>query len=219
MVDGVKAVEDGQEPERPQEDGLLHAEERVRRYLELYPYPSIGSEILYDDAFKSDEWPRRAYPLNRDDLLEVLRDLEIYEDELSKANARSVRDAKRIARLEKTVDRLEKLVASMRLNGARHWFCFAYDKYVEEAGKRLQFCRDCDKEKDHPTHFAQGARYLDSRKVEEAAKAAQERLCNLLEDGMKLNARTALNTARELLRGLPGIGDFQEVPGRPEVRE
>jgi len=120
--------------------------------------------------------------------------------------------------LEQRVKDLEALIASMRLNGARHHFVFAYDRHMEEAGRRLQFCRDCDKEKEHPAHFAQGSRYLDSREVEKAARAAQERLCNLLVDGMKLGHMTALNTARELLQGLPGIGDFQAVPGRPEVR-
>lgn len=212
-------MEDGQEPDHPREDGLLYAEERVRKYVELYQYPSLAGEILYDDAFKSEEWPRRAYALSRKDLVEILRDLEIYEDELSKANSRAVLDAKKIAHQEQTIERLEQLVASMRLNGARHHFSFAYDKYVEEEGKRIQFCRDCDKEKDHPAHFAQGSRYLDSRHVEKAAKAAQERLCNFLVDGAKLGYMASLNTAREILNGLPGITPFQAVPGRPEVRD
>lgn len=126
--------------------------------------------------------------------------------------------------LEQRVRDLEALIASMRVNGARHHFVYGYQKdlnaHVPGSPQNwVDHCRDCDKEKGHPAHFAQGAQYLDSREVEKAALAAQERLCNILVDGMKLNHRTALNTARELLRGLPGIGEFQPVPGRPEVRE
>lgn len=247
------------------------AAERVALYLKLYAYPSLGGEFVYDERFKTEEWPRTGYPLLSADVQEILKDLasaeemntlqrkdmeeqqariedleatetemerrgrtittlegriqklteemaaekvrqdEYEENIVGDMNERATNDARKIAELE-------KMIASMRLNGARHHFVFAYDKYVETAGKRLQFCGECDKEKGHPAHFAQGSRYLDSREVEKAAQEAQERLCNVLEDGMKLNPRTALNTARELLQGLPGISDFQPVPGRPEVK-
>jgi hypothetical protein len=255
------------------------AAERVALYLKLYPYPSVGSEIVYDQRFKTEEWPRTGYPLLRADVQEILtdlasaeemntlqrkdmeeqqarvEDLEATETEMERRgrtitglegriqtlteemaaekarqdayeenivgdmNERAINDARKIAELETNVKQLTDMIASMRVNGARHHFVFAYDKHVESAGKRLQFCGECDKEKGHPAHFAQESRYLDSREVEKAAKAAQERLCNILEDGMKLNSRTALNTARELLQGLPGVGDFQRVPDRPEVKQ
>jgi hypothetical protein len=220
VVDGVKATAGEPGPRHPREDGLLHAEERVRKYVELYLYPSIGSEILYDDAFKSDEWPRRMYPLNRADLVEILRDLEIYEEELSKANSRAVRDAKKIAELEEKLLKSRQLVTSMQLNGARHWFSFSHQKVVNVALSHwVDICKICDKEKAHPAHFQADAEYLDSRGVEVAVAAAQERLCRVLEDGMHIRATVALNMARELLQGLPGVSAFQAVPGRPEVPE
>jgi hypothetical protein len=223
-----------------QTEPVRTAAERVALYLKLYPYPSVGPEIVYDKRFKTEEWPRTGYPLLRADVEEILKDLasaeemnalqrkdieelqakiedmkeeqDRYEENIvGDMNERATNDARKIAELD-------KMIASMRLNGARHHFVFAYDKFVETAGKRLQFCGDCDKEKGHPAHFAQDAKYLDSRDVEKAAEEAQERLCNVLVDGMKLNHRTALNTARELLQGLPGIRDFQAVPGRPEVQ-
>jgi hypothetical protein len=215
------------------------AVERVALFVELYDHPNLGAEIVSDDRFRSDAWPRRMYALDRKDVVEVLKDLasaeemnalqrkdieelqakiedmkeeqDRYEENIvGDMNEQAINDARKIAELE-------KMIASMRLNGARHHFVFAYDKFVEAAGKRLQFCGDCDKEKGHPAHFAQDARYLDSREVEKCAEEAQERLCNVLVDGMKLNHRAALNTARELLQGLPGIRDFQSVPGRPKV--
>lgn len=230
-----------------QTEPVRTAAERVALYLKLYPYPSVGPEIVYDQRFKTEEWPRTGYPLLRADVEEILKDLasaaemdalqrkdmeeqqakiedmkeeqDRYEENIvGDMNERAINDARKIAELETNVKQLKDMIASMRLNGARHHFVFAYDKYVESAGKRLQFCGDCDKDKGHPAHFAQESRYLDSREVEKAAKAAQERLCNILEDGMKLNSRTALNTARELLQGLPGVGDFQRVPDRPEVK-
>lgn len=209
---------DDPKPRHPREDGLLYAEERVRKYVELYPYPGIGSKILYDKAFKSEEWPRTAYPLNRADLVEILRDLEIYEEELSKANSRAVRDAKKIAELEEKLLKSRQLVVSMQLNGARHWFSYSHQKCTNvPLSKWVDVCKICEKEKDHPAHFQADAEYLDSRGVEVAVAAAQERLCRVLEDGMNIRATVALNMARELLQGLPGVGDFQAVSGRPEV--
>lgn len=118
--------------------------------------------------------------------------------------------------LARRVAELEGIVASMRLNGAVHWFVYGYQQH--DGVRYVERCGDCDKDKGHPAHFGQGARYLDSREVEKAAKEAQERLCNVLVDGLRLDHRVALNMAREILRGIPGIDPFQEAPSRPEVR-
>lgn len=221
------------------------AAERVALYLELYPYPSVGSEIVYDQRFKTEKWPRTAYPLLAKDVQQVIKDLaaaeemntlqrtdmeelqakiedmkeeqdQYEENVVGDANERAINDARRIAELEGLLKASEEMVFSLRLNGAGHHFQYGHQEH--DGTKYVDYCGLCKRDKGHPAHFAQGARYLDSREVEAAAEAAQERLCNILVDGMKLNHRTALNTARELLQGLPGIRDYQAVPGRPEVQ-
>lgn len=54
--------------------GTVHAVDRVRTLLaELNPDTyNIGGEIFYSNAFKSKEWPRTAYALDRPDLEAVL---------------------------------------------------------------------------------------------------------------------------------------------------
>lgn len=180
------------------------------------------NETLREDA---EEYGNRIEDLKgqverlRHELAQEKANQEAYEEnQVGDANESAINAAREIAELNKKLGEKDELIHSMRLNGARHHFAFAYDKYVEGAGQRLQFCSVCDKDKAHPAHFAQGSRYLDSREVEKAATDAQERLCRVLV-GMGLNHRASLNTAREILRGLPGIGDFQPVPGRLEVDE
>ncbi len=210
-VDGVKGKAEGQEKKHPREDvphRPLDAEGRVRLFMELYPHPSISGEIVSDDRFRSEEWPRRMYALAREDLVEVLRDLEIYEDELSKANARAIQDAKRIDRLEKSLKTKEDLVDSMRLNGARHHFAYAYQKH--DGTRFVDHCKVCDKEQEHPAHFFQKAKYLDSRDVDKAAQEALGRVQGFLESGLSMPEERARKVALELLQALPGIEPEEE---------
>jgi hypothetical protein len=54
--------------------GTIHAEQRIRTLLaELGPdVHNLGSGPLYSDAFRSGEWPRGVYALDRTDLEAVL---------------------------------------------------------------------------------------------------------------------------------------------------
>ncbi len=119
-------------------------------------------------------------------------------------------------RLTAELERALQMVESMKINGAQHWCQYGYQKH--DGAQFVNHCKICDKPEGDPCHFQSEAKYLDSREVEKAAKEAQERLCNVLVDGMRLNHRTALNTARELLQGLPGIEGFQRgINWRPRM--
>lgn len=139
------------------------------------------------------------------------------ENQVGDANGKMISYEKAVEELGKRIREKDELIYSLRLNGAGHHFQYGYQKH--DGTRYVDHCGICQKDRGHPAHFAQGARYLDSREVEGAAKAAQERLVNVLEDHAVLGSRTALNTAREILRGLPGIEPFQKVLDRPEVRE
>lgn len=54
--------------------GTIHAEKRVRALLaELGPdVHNLGSGLVHSDAFRSEEWPRGVYALDRTDLEAVL---------------------------------------------------------------------------------------------------------------------------------------------------
>jgi len=54
--------------------GTVHAEQRIRALLaELGPeVHNLGSELVHNDAFRSQEWPRGVYALDRTDMEAVL---------------------------------------------------------------------------------------------------------------------------------------------------
>lgn len=147
--------------------------------------------------------------------LEKKRQDDYEENQVGDANEAAINAARQIGGLEQRVRDLEALIASMRLSGAQHHFVYAYQKdlnaHVPGSPQNwVDHCRDCDKEKGHPAHFAQGAQYLDSREVEKAAKEAQERLCDLVVKYVGIGHRQALQVARTVLEGLPGITEPQK---------
>lgn len=152
---------------------------------------------------------------------EALReDAEDYQnriEDLKEQVERLTQASGRVSELEDRVTFLQDLVVSMRINGARHHFVFAYDRYVDESGRRLQFCKECDKDREHPAHFSSGATYLNSREVEKAVSTVQERLVHFLREGMSLRALPAAETVRGLLQGLPGILPVQSVKRPPNL--
>jgi hypothetical protein len=185
-------------------------DERVRHYLERHPDKAYFGVQDYDDFYVSDDWPRRAYALPRKDIETLLSDIDEYTGEIAELQEAYKTLSAEKAGLLKYKDQAERsdaVIKSMRLNGARHHFVFAYDKYVEAAGRRLQFCRDCDKDKGHPAHFGQGSRYLDSREVEKASSVALERVADFLR-GLGIGPAAAVS--QELLAGLPGLPETKE---------
>lgn len=182
----------------------------------------MAKEFLVQDGQQGPEDLARENETLREDAEDYLNRIEDLKGQVDRLTAELAQEKERAtpspedSALALKVSELEGVVASMRLNGAVHWFVYGYQQH--DGVRYVDRCKICDKDKGHPAHFGQGARYLDSREVEKATAEAQERLCNILVDGMKLGHRVALNTARELLRGLPGIAPFQEVPGRPEVK-
>lgn len=120
----------------------------------------------------------------------------------------------KLAKAERDLKKEQDLVHSLRLNGARHWFHYAYQKKVD--GQFVDICQECEKERDHPSHFNSKASYLDSREVEKAAGAALERVEKLLRSGLGMRLGTAIRTSMELLAGLPGV---PTVPPDPEEEQ
>ncbi len=59
-------------------DPIAHAESRIRTLLaEISPDTyNLGGEIVYSAAFRSDEWPRSSYALNRPDVEALLAELD-----------------------------------------------------------------------------------------------------------------------------------------------
>jgi hypothetical protein len=74
LVDFVTNELDFAEAEEAPTPKELDAEGRVRLYAELNDLNNVHDlgEILYDERFKSKEWPRTAYALCRKDVEEVL---------------------------------------------------------------------------------------------------------------------------------------------------
>lgn len=56
--------------------GASTPEERIRLLLEITDYPNLGDEIVYDERFRSQAWPRTGYALQRSDLEAVLASLD-----------------------------------------------------------------------------------------------------------------------------------------------
>jgi len=71
--------------------GTALAEQRIRTLLaELAPgVHNLGSELIHSDAFRSDEWPRSVYALDRTDMEALLALLD--ETRMALADARSFR--------------------------------------------------------------------------------------------------------------------------------
>lgn len=108
--------------------------------------------------------------------------------------------------LEAALRKEKDLVHSLKLNGARHWFAFGWDKPIVMPGDVYQrFCRVCEKDEGHPAHFSSKATYLDSRDVEKAVEAARKRLVEFLETMVSARTLTAHTVVLDLLGGLPGI--------------
>lgn len=114
MVDGVKA-----ELKKTVEGQALDAEDRVRLFVQLFDHPNISGEIVSHDLFRSDDWPRRMYALWRNDLVEVLNDLSRYEEVLDEANERAIKQAKRLAEVEKAVSVVHERLVRFLEKGLR----------------------------------------------------------------------------------------------------
>lgn len=127
-------------------------------------------------------------------LREDLEDLQNQREDLEE----------KIKELERALTKERELIASLRVNGARHWFAFGYDKPSVQGSPYVQYCSVCNRDKDHPAHLQSTARYLDSRDMERDARTVQARLERLLH-GAGTSPETAAVTALEILRGLPGI--------------
>lgn len=56
--------------------------ERVRLYAELHAGFSLGGEIVYDQRFRTEAWPRTAYALEKGELIEVLDELVELREEV-----------------------------------------------------------------------------------------------------------------------------------------
>lgn len=58
--------------------GTVHAEQRIRTLLAELPASTrnLGVEIVYSKKFRSEEWPRGQYALDRDDVDAVLAKLD-----------------------------------------------------------------------------------------------------------------------------------------------
>lgn len=200
------AESNADEPEIP-EDGGSVSFERVELYLERHPDKQEFSKIDYDDGYVGEDWPHRGYALARKDIEQILEDANTAEaerGEVQEALNNLLEQKKEWVKHKAQVQALNDLVLSMRLHGARHHFNYGYQKYDAEARVFVDHCKVCDKDKGHPAHFAQGSRYLDSREVEKQAVATLKRVVELLE-GQGFKPLLAQNTARELLKDLPGI--------------
>jgi len=70
--------------------GTARAEQRIRALLAALPpgTRNLGAEIVYSDRFRSDEWPRGQYALDRADMEAVLALLD--ETRAALAEARSL---------------------------------------------------------------------------------------------------------------------------------
>lgn len=184
--------------------------ERVRLYLERHPDLKEFSKIDYHDGYVGEDWPHRGYALARKDIEDLLEDCEEYQSETMAAKEafnNLVKQKQQWAKDRAEVERLTKMIHSMQFNGARHWFAFAYQRWSQELNRFVDYCRECNKDKEHPAHFAQGSRYLDSRVVERASEKALERVERFLKG---LNVIRAREVAKELLEGLPYIDGPEE---------
>lgn len=146
-----------------------------------------------------------------EDLQNQIEDLkaeqERYEEQhVGSLNQRNIELSARLAEVEEKLGKKEGLISALYRQGAGHWFAFGWDKPIVMPGDVYRrYCRICEKEEGHPAHFTSDATYLDSRAVQEDSRAALERVEKLLHTGLGMRTDTAAATARELLRGLPGI--------------
>jgi hypothetical protein len=182
---------------------------RVQLYLERHPEMfNLAGEIDFHDGYVGKDWPRRGYALARKDIEDLLSDIEEHVSEIAELNEayQTLSNEKlELLKSKDRADRLEKLVQSMVFNGARHHFVYAHQQWIEGRGW-TNHCRECGKDQGHPAHFAQGAKYMDSREVEKQAREAKARVLSLLM-GQGMGPETAQNVARDLLKVLPGIED------------
>lgn len=201
------------------------AEGRVRlamRLLEVQGAESVGGDFLYDERFKTEEWPRKGYPVLREDISHVLNSLSMAR-EMRDANADRIDEEREnvasvckvvgemgeyLTKKAEEIKRLEGMVDSLRKHGGEHWFVYKHQVCVSAAPDPqvwVDICSVCDKPKGDPSHFGNGARALSSKEVEEAVDAVVDRLVGFLSAGLRMRLKTSRETARELLQGLPGV--------------
>lgn len=73
--------------------GTVLSEARIRTLLGVLDpgVRNLGGEIVADDAFRSEEWPRRSYALNRPDVEALLALLDQARTALTAATERALR--------------------------------------------------------------------------------------------------------------------------------
>jgi hypothetical protein len=203
------------------------AEERVRLYAELVDCPSLGGEIVYDQRYKTEDWPRTAYALEKHEVLGVLDELVLVREEntLQRQDIENLQNEKEdlelaredwvIARNEmsrsletlcKELADKDRMIASLRVNGGEHWFSYGYQKVTNVMlGHWVDHCKVCDKSRDDPSHFGNGTKALSSTVVEEAMEVVRKRLVEFLQrSGVRVTDKAAQEAALDLLGDLPG---------------
>lgn len=114
---------------------------------------------------------------------------------------------KEIDGLKSQIFNQEQVLRAMRVNGGRHWFVYSHQRDanagVPDSPQKWQgICKLCGMDQGHPQHFAQGSRFLDSRDVETALVAVQDRLAGFLVSGLNMGRETAQQTVEEILADL-----------------
>lgn len=158
------------------------------------------------------EWAREnilgeqaAHTTTMTKLEEAERDNALLRQDLENAQNQREDDQAEIERLKGELRKKDELVASMRLNGARHYFAFGYDKPSILGSRHAQYCRVCDKERGHPCHFFSDATYLDSRDVEAAMTVLKARLTEFIARSAAVPQEEVQGTVETLLEGLMDV--------------
>lgn len=106
------------------------AERRIRTLLAVLPAGTrnLGAEVVYSDAFRSKEWPRGFYALDRPDLEALLAKLD---------RARSLRLARPSEAVDPTVHNPERIAAYLTARGwsecdrfGHHWISDQWPEVV-----------------------------------------------------------------------------------------
>lgn len=217
----------------------VSAESRIRLFLSLNNAPDISGEIIYDPRFKTEHWPRQAYAFRREDVEQVLNQLNMarmmrdtnanrtddkakeYRTilELTVEVNKDLQEArKQIAGLESKLIAAGELIKTLKRSGGEHWYVFGYQKdknagVPDSPQDWVNHCQICDLPQDHPRHFANGTR---AQEVPELVMAARGRLVDTLQT-LGFDPTTAFTTAIELLKDLPGVKDWPPVPKEQDL--
>ena len=107
---------------------IVHAERRIRTLLAVLDpgVRNLGSEIVADDAFRSEEWPRRSYALTRADVEALLAHLDQARAALDRAAERAIRLGCVAAAIDPAVHTPERVTAHL---GRLDW--------IREGGGRI----------------------------------------------------------------------------------